>query len=150
MADHTGVGQEPGLEQSTNSQPVPHMPCRLSRTESHLGGPGHGSFVCCQDGKRIKIGYFEHLTEIVFVCLFVFNVYLFLRERERERETECELGRSRERRRHRIRSRLQALNCQHRAQCRAQTHGPRDHDRSQSQTLNPIRHPGSYLFFNPL
>ena len=42
----------------------------------------------------------------------------------RDRETECKLGRGRERGRHRIRSRLQALSCQHRAQCGAQTREP--------------------------
>ena len=38
----------------------------------------------------------------------------------------------------------QALRYQHRAQCRTRSHKPWDHDLSwnQSQTLNPLRHPG--------
>ena len=60
---------------------------------------------------------------------------------ERERETECQQGRGRERGRHGIRSRLQALSCQHRAQCGAQAHKPWDHDLSQSWTLNRLSHP---------
>ena len=71
--------------------------------------------------------------------IFFFNVYLFLRQRE----TEHERGRARERGRHRIWSRLQALSCQHRARCGAQTHGPRDHDLSWSRTLNRLSHPGA-------
>ena len=47
--------------------------------------------------------------------------------------------------RHRIKSRLQALNCQHRAWCKAQTHEPWDHDLSRSQTLNQLSHPGAPL-----
>ena len=59
------------------------------------------------------------------------------------------VGKGRERGRHRIRSRLQALSCQHRARCGAQTHGPRDHDLSRSWTLNWLSHPGApvNLFF---
>ena len=50
-------------------------------------------------------------------------MFIFERDRDRDRETEHEQGRGRERegQRHRIGSRLQALNCQHRAQSRAQT-----------------------------
>ena len=68
-----------------------------------------------------------------------FNVYLFLRQRE----TEHEWGRGRERGRHRIWSRLQALSHQNRAQRGARTHGPWDHDLSQSRTLNRLSHPGA-------
>ena len=57
---------------------------------------------------------------------------------ERETEHEHEQGRGRERGRHRIWSRFQALSCQHRAWCRAQTHEPWDHDLSWSQTLNQL------------
>ena len=39
---------------------------------------------------------------------------------------------------HRIRCRFQALSCQHRPWCRAQTHGPWDHGPSWSQTLNRL------------
>ena len=60
----------------------------------------------------------------------------------RERETDHEQGRGKERGRHRIESRLQALSCQRRASCGAQTHEPQDHDLSQSETLNGLRHPG--------
>ena len=78
------------------------------------------------------------VTSSLFLKNFL-NVYLFLRQRE----TKHERGRVRERGRHRIRSRLQALSCQHRARCRARTHGPWNHDLSQSQTLNQLNHPGA-------
>ena len=75
------------------------------------------------------------------VQFFLKKKYLFIFERERE--TECEWGRGRERERHRIRGRLQALSCQHRAPCGAQTHGPWDHDLSRSWMLTPLSHPGA-------
>ena len=50
--------------------------------------------------------------------------------------TECEQGRGRERGRHRIQSGLWAPSCQHRARRGARTHRLRDHERSQSRTLN--------------
>ena len=62
---------------------------------------------------------------------------------QRKRETEHEQARGRERGRHRIWNRLQALSCQHRAWGRARTHGPRDHELSQSQTLNLLSHPSA-------
>ena len=76
---------------------------------------------------------------IVSIKKIFFNVYLFLRQRE----TKHEWGRVRERGKHRIWSRLQALSCQHRARCRARTHGPWDNDLSRSRTLNRLSHPGS-------
>ena len=78
---------------------------------------------------------------ILFYFFNFFNVYLFLRQRE----TEHEWRRVREKGRHRIWNRLQALSCQHRARCRARTHGPWDHDLSRSQTLNRLSHPGAPL-----
>ena len=48
--------------------------------------------------------------------------------------------------RHRIQSRLQALSCQHRAWCGAQTHELWDHDLRQSRTLNWLGHPGTPEF----
>ena len=62
---------------------------------------------------------------------------------ERERQTECKHDRGRERGRHRIRSRLQVLSCQHKAQRKALTHEPWDHDLSPSQMLNRLSHPGA-------
>ena len=59
-----------------------------------------------------------------------------------ETETECEQGRGRGRGRHRIRSKLRALSCHRRARCGTQTHGPWDHDLSQSWTFNRLSHPG--------
>ena len=64
-----------------------------------------------------------------------------------ERETERERGRGRGIQRHRIWSRLQALSCQHRARHGARTHGPWDHNLSQSQTLNQPSHPGTPIYF---
>ena len=52
-------------------------------------------------------------------------------------------GKVRERGRHRITSRLQVPSCQHRARCRARTHGTRDHDLSRSRSLNRLSHPGA-------
>ena len=60
---------------------------------------------------------------------------VWMGEGQRERE--------RKRGRHRIQSRLQALSCQHRAWCRAQTHELWDHDLSWSWTLNRLSHPGA-------
>ena len=41
-------------------------------------------------------------------------------------------------------------SCQHRARCGARIHEPREHDLTQSWTLNWLSHPGTptYLFFN--
>ena len=92
-------------------------------------------------GRRLHLTFImlslPTLPSIMSLCLlntfsFFFNVYSFLRVRE----TEHERGRGRERGRHRIGSRLQALSSQHRARRGAQTHELRDHDLSQSWTLN--------------
>ena len=72
---------------------------------------------------------------VPFWIWIFFNVYLFLRQ--------CKQGRGRERGRHRIQSKLQALNCQHRAWHGAWTHELWDHDLSRSQTLNRLSHPGA-------
>ena len=77
-------------------------------------------------------------VSLLYFNLNFFNV-LFIFETETEREQ----GRGREWARHRIQSRLQVLSCQHKAQCRARTHKPWDHDLSQSQTLNRLGHPGA-------
>ena len=62
-----------------------------------------------------------------------FNVYLFiLKETEKERECTVEGQRERERERERDNPK-QALHCQHRAQWRAQSHQPRDHDLNRNQ-----------------
>ena len=74
-----------------------------------------------------------------YVCMYVFIYFLVLRDRE----TEHEWGRGRARGTQRIQSKLQALSCQHRAQCGAWTHELWDHDLGQSWTLNrqPLRRP---------
>ena len=71
-------------------------------------------------------------------------MFLFIFERQSMRH---EWGRGRERGRHRIQSRLQALSCQHRAQCRARTHKPQDHDLSRGQMLNRLSNPGTPTSF---
>ena len=79
------------------------------------------------------------------IFLNFFNVYLFLKERT------CKQGRGRERGTHRIQSRLQALSCQHRAQCRSWTHEPWDHDLSWSWMLNWLSEagiPSPVIFLN--
>ena len=63
-----------------------------------------------------------------------------------ERDTHSESRGGAERDGDRIRSRLQALSCQHRARCGAQTHRLQDHDLSQSWTLNRLSHPGAPSF----
>ena len=65
----------------------------------------------------------------VFYSSFFFFTFIYFWETE----TQHKWGRGRERGRHRIGSRLQALSCQHRASCRAWTHGVWDHDLSRSQ-----------------
>ena len=52
-------------------------------------------------------------------------------------------GKDKERGIHRIWSKFQSLSCQYRAQCRAWTHQPWDHDLSQSQMPNGLSHPGT-------
>ena len=71
------------------------------------------------------------LKNIFFQCLFIF---------ERDRESVSEQVRDRERGRYRIWSRLQALSCQRKAQNRAWTHKPWDHDLNWSWTLNRLSH----------
>ena len=93
--------------------------------------------------------------KLLFPVSFYFllkKFFLHLLIIERQREIEHKWGKSRERRRHRIRSRLQALSCQHKARCGAQTHKPWDHDLSRSWTLNWLNQLGApqlyFLFFN--
>ena len=76
-------------------------------------------------------------------------MFIFERKREREWQSVSNEGKA-ERGSQRIWSRLQALSCQHRAQCRARTHELWDHDLSQSQILNWLSHSGtpSLFFFN--
>ena len=73
----------------------------------------------------------------MFSFFFFLILLMFIFERE------CARGGRAERGRHRIPSRLQALSCQHRARCRAQTHKPWDHDLSQSRLVNRMSHPGT-------
>ena len=81
------------------------------------------------------VTYFNHY-HVSFKIFFMFIHFW-------KRETEHKQGWGGERRGHRIWSRLQALSCQHRARCGPQTHEPRDHDLSQTRTLNPLSHPGA-------
>ena len=69
------------------------------------------------------------LTTVTFICFLkpLFNVYSYFWERKK----------------HRIWSRLQALSCQHRAWCGAQTHELWDHDLSQSRMPDWLSHPGA-------
>ena len=78
------------------------------------------------------------LSRVNFNFLIFCNVYWFLRDRQNTSG-----GRGRERRRPRIWSRFQGLSCQHRTRHGAQTHEPRDHDLSRSQTLNWLSHSGA-------
>ena len=77
-------------------------------------------------------GRFFYRLGVPFLKIF-FNVYLFLRQRE----TEHERGRVRERETQNLK---QAPGSELSAQSRrgARTHGPRDHDLSQSRTLNRL------------
>ena len=78
---------------------------------------------------------------IFFFLLKIFLMFLFIFERERE--IKHKHGRGRERGRYKIWSRLQALSCQHRAQCGDWTPEPRDHDLSWGPTFNQLRHSGA-------
>ena len=79
----------------------------------------------------------SHPGTPIYNTILMFILFL------RETETECKWVRGRERGRQRIGSRLQALSCQHRAWCGAQTHELWDHDLSCSRTLNRPSHPGA-------
>ena len=68
-----------------------------------------------------------------------FNVYSW----ERDRHSVSGEG-QREGGRHRIPRKLQALSWHLRSLCRVQTHRLRDHDLSQSRTLNQLSHPGAH------
>ena len=74
----------------------------------------------------------------LFIYLFLTFIYFW--DRDRAWTGEGQRGR------HRIWNRLQALSCQHRARRGAQTHGPWDHDLSQSWLLNWLSHPGAPSF----
>ena len=87
----------------------------------------------CRGGKRREVKK-PQKTLFYYFLKFIF---------EREIETEHKWGRGRERGRYRIQSSLQALSCQHRAQCRVGTHEPGDHDLNWSQTLNRLSCPGA-------
>ena len=82
------------------------------------------------------------------MALFSFNFFVTLIYFEGDREQVGEGQRARERERDRDgdteseTGSIQALSCQHRAGSGAQTHGLRDHDLSQSRTLNQLSHPG--------
>ena len=107
-------------------------------------------FTCCSWG---------HLFDCLFVFLvslfsFLFLFFLFKNKIffltfihfwEWERQSTSRGGAEREG--DRIWSRLQALSCQHRAWCRAQTYGLRDHDLSWSRTLNRLSHAGDLSLF---
>ena len=79
-------------------------------------------------------------VDLFSLNFFLMFIYFWDREREQER--------GRERRKHKIWSRLQALSCQLRVQNGAQIYELRDHDLSQSQTLNQLSHLGTpkYIF----
>ncbi|XP_053056235.1 threonine aspartase 1 isoform X4 [Acinonyx jubatus] len=91
-----------------------------------------------QDKQTLLVEFlWSHTTESMCVG------YMSAQDGKAKRETEHEWGMDRERKRHRIRSRHQTLSCQHRAPLGARTHRPRDHDLSQSWTLNRLSHPGA-------
>ena len=79
-------------------------------------------------------------TQAPLLNFFLMFTYFWERETETERD-------NRGAERDRICSRLQALSCQHRARCRAQTHKLWDHDLSQSWMLNRLSHPGTPQIF---
>ena len=81
---------------------------------------------------------FSHWWRSYTILNFLTSVYYFW-------ETEHEWGRGRERRRHRFGSRLQALSCQHRAQCGARTHELLDRDLSRSWMPNWLSNPGTLI-----
>ena len=86
-----------------------------------------------------RIGEFCSLSPFLDFFFLFFLTFIYFWDRERHNMNR----EGSERRRHRIWSRFQALSCQHRAQRRAWTHRPWDHDLSRSQTLNRLSHPGA-------
>ena len=108
---------------------------------SHRGklSMNFGCIIMFRGEKSIHSFLVHHLTDIpefIFFLLFLMFIHFL-------RETEHEWERGRERERHRIQNKLQALRCQHRAQHKAWTHKPWDHDLSQSWMLNQLSHPGA-------
>ena len=86
---------------------------------------------------RLWYIYSKHgLLTRVPILVFCFVLFCLMFVYFWETETEHEWRRSRERGRHRIRSRLQALSCQHRAQCGAWIHKLWDHDLSWNRELD--------------
>ena len=83
-------------------------------------------------------------TFIENCTIFLWTLFFLMFTHVWKTETEHERGGA-ERGRHRIRSRLQALNCQHRAGHRAQTHEPWDHDLSRSWSLKQMSYLGTPL-----
>ena len=83
-----------------------------------------------------KFSFFCNSFKKHFVNLF--DVYLFF-----ERQSTSGKGAAREGDTQREGDRLQALSCQHRAWRGAQTHKPRGHDLSWSQTPNQLSYPGT-------
>ena len=69
----------------------------------------------------------------------VFYVYLFFRERQSTSKGQAEGERGKDR----LQSRLQALSCQHRAWCGAQTHKMQGHGLSRSRTPNLLSRSGA-------
>ena len=87
-----------------------------------------------KEGSSKKI--FFYLKKIFFTFIYFWET-AWAREGQRERETQNS-------------KQLWALSCQHRARRGARTHGPWDHDLSQSRTPNWLSHPGAprwVLFF---
>ena len=77
---------------------------------------------------------------------FLMLIYFWERGRQTDRQTQNACRGGAEREGNRIQSRLQALNCQHRAWQGAWTHKPQDHDLSRSQMLNRLSHLSAPFF----
>ena len=125
-------GQHRARRRAWTHRPQDHDLSR-SRTLNRLRHPGAPSEQLLISGSWV---WAPHWVQRLGVILF-FLIYFWDKERQSMSRGGAERGR------HRIRSRLQAPSCQHRARRRAWTQRQRDHDLSQSRTLNRLSHPAA-------
>ena len=134
-----------GAERETHTEFKAGSRLRAVSTEPDMGL----KLTDCEIMTWGEVGRFINwTTQVPLKNIFLEFIYFWDKERGWKRETETDRyrvqqGRCREWGRHRLWNRLQAPSCQHRAWHGAWTHGPWDHDLSQSQTLDWLSHPGT-------
>ena len=132
-------------------RPIRHLPeAGINLPQAHDKWEENKIWVSFRKKEKIfcwisnKVCYIRDL--FMYSCIYLFKkfltfIYLWVRGRNR-----AWAGEGQKRGTHRIWSRLQTLSCQHRAQCRAQTHKLWDHVLNQSQMLNWMSHPGAPIW----